>query len=183
MTTDSQTINTVTKQNIQTPIAHADLVAVGGLVGGLVARLGVAGLVGGLVAGLVLVVLGLTRVGDVSNGARVGVIHTVGDRLGTAVGQHNRVRSLGGVAVTGLLGVELGLVVSVSVDVVVEVVLGRSVVALLVVGSGLVGRLGVVGGPGRVGRAVGGGNGQQGSNDEELKEEILVRTDILIVNN
>ena len=150
---------------------YAGLVAVGRLVGGLVALLGVGGLVAGLVAGLVLVVLGLTGVGDVSNGARVGVVHTVGHRLGTAVGQHNRVRSLGGVAVTRLLGVELGLVVSVSVDVVVEVVLGRLVVALLVVGSRLVGRLGLVGRPGPVGRAVGGGNGQQGGDKEELKCE------------
>ena len=122
---------------------------------------------GGLVRG----VLSLTLVGDVGNQARVGVVHTVGDRLGTAVGQHNRVRSLGGVAVTGLLGVELGLVVSVSVDVVAEVVLGRLVIALLV-SRGLVGRPRVVGRLGLVGRGVvGGGNGQQGSNNEELEKK------------
>ena len=115
-------------------------------------------------------VLSLTLVGDVGNGARVGVVHTVGHLLGTAVGQRNRVRSLGGVAVTGLLGVELGLVVSVSVDVVAEVVLGRLVIALLV-SRGLVGRPRVVGRLGPVGRAVGGGNGQQGGNHEELEKK------------
>ena len=159
-------------------VGRSRLVGRGGLVGRsrLVGR---GGLVAGLVAaGLVRGVLSLTLVGDVGNQARVGVVHTVGDRLGTAVGQHNRVRSLGGVAVTGLLGVELGLVVSVSVDVVAEVVLGRLVIALLV-SRGLVGRprvvgrLGLVGrGRGGVGRAVGGGNGQQGGNHEELKKEI-----------
>uniref|UniRef100_A0A0K2UF24 Uncharacterized protein n=1 Tax=Lepeophtheirus salmonis TaxID=72036 RepID=A0A0K2UF24_LEPSM len=52
---------------------------------------------------LVRSVFGLSRVGNISNIARVSISNIVGHSLDATVGKGNRVLSLGGVSITGLI--------------------------------------------------------------------------------
>uniref|UniRef100_A0A0K2UE62 Uncharacterized protein n=1 Tax=Lepeophtheirus salmonis TaxID=72036 RepID=A0A0K2UE62_LEPSM len=52
---------------------------------------------------VVWLVFGLSRVGNVSNIARVSISNVVGHSLDATVGKGNRVLSLGGVSITGLI--------------------------------------------------------------------------------
>ena len=143
-------------------ISFLSVVSGGGLVSG-----GGVGLVGGSgVVGLGLI-LGVDRgavVLDISDVAVV-VVSGVGDSLDTAVGEVDLVRARNGLAVSGLLGVEVSAGVVVVDAVLVAVGLG----ALIVVSGGM---RGVVGGRGRgvVGsRAVGDGDGHEGGNNGETE--------------
>ena len=125
-----------------------------------------------LVGGLVLGVLGHALVPDISNIAGVTISNVVGHNLGTAVGKGNTVLAVGGIAVTGLvlLEVSLGVVVSDGIGV---LVLGGLVIGGLLVGGGL------VGGGGGISRAglVGSGNshGGKSGDDEELEHKNIIR--------
>uniref|UniRef100_A0A0K2UEQ5 Uncharacterized protein n=1 Tax=Lepeophtheirus salmonis TaxID=72036 RepID=A0A0K2UEQ5_LEPSM len=48
-------------------------------------------------------IFGFSRVGNISNIARVGISHGVGYSLETTIGESNGVRSLGGISITGLI--------------------------------------------------------------------------------
>ncbi len=75
-------------------------------------------------------VVGLARVGDVGNVARVGIVDVVLHSLDAAIGQSDVVLSLGGVPIAGLAGSEVGAGI-VVMDGVSVLVMG----GLLVVGS------------------------------------------------
>ena len=98
-------------------------------------------------------VLGLALVGHISDVAGVAIVDRVGHGLDAAVGKGNRVGASGGIAVTGLSGIEVDLLVLI-VHIVVELVLGGLLVlGLRVVRSRpVVCRGGVVGGGRVVGR-------------------------------
>merc|ERR1719429_137457 len=72
---------------------------------------GVVGGRGGLVDRLMGGVGGLALVLDVHDVARVGIGSVVGDNLGAAVGEEDTVLAVGGVAITGLVGTKLDVVV------------------------------------------------------------------------
>ena len=91
-------------------------------------------------------ILGLSRVGHISNVSAVGVGNVVVDMLDPAVGQVDGVGAGGGVAVTVLLGVEPGARVVVGNGVVVGVDGGLLIGGLLVGGGSLVDGSGLVGG-------------------------------------
>ncbi len=149
-------------------VADCRLVVVGG--GGLVGRGWVIGsrLVrgGSIGLGLVLGVDGLALILDVSNVAIV-MVRCVGDSLDAAVRKVDLVGASHGLAIRGLLGIEVGTRV-----VIVDTVLVGVRPGLLLVGG-----LGVVGGGGRmvrgrVGREAGGGgrDGQEGGEAEHGDE-------------
>ena len=118
----------------------------------------VSGLGGGVVGlGFVLGVDGSTFVFDISD-VTVVVVSGVGDSLDTAVGEGNLVGSGDSLAVSGLLGVEVGARVIVSNSVLESVGFG----GLFLVGSG-----GVGGGRGVVG---GGGCGESSGDGQEGSE-------------
>ena len=128
---------------------------------------------GGLVgSGLVLIVAGLTLVGHISDVARVGIGDGVGHNLGAAVGKDNTVAAVGGIAVTGLVGIKvnLGVVVLDSVGV---LVLGGLLIGRLLVGGRLVRRSRLVGG-GLVGGVVSQSHSGEGKNDEGLHFDLVV---------
>merc|ERR1719458_1748742 len=110
-----------------------------------------------LVAGLVLVVVGLSLVPDVHHIAGVAVSGVVGDDLGPAVGKGNAVLANGGIAIPVLVLAKVGARVAV-LDSVLEVVGGIVVISGLMVGrlGGMVGG-GVVDGGSMVDSMVHGG--------------------------
>ncbi len=143
----------------------------GGVSGGRVVGRG--GVVGGLGVvsrlGLIDGVLGLTLVLDISDIARVAILNVVGHNLGAAVGKGNTVAAVGGIAITGLVGIEVNVGVAV-LNSVLEVVGGGHIgVSRLVVGrpGGVVGRGAV--GRGSVGVVVSQSHSGEGKNDEGLK--------------
>merc|ERR1719151_182037 len=93
-----------------------------------------------LVAGLVLVVVGLSLVPDVHHIAGVAVSGVVGNDLGPAVGKGNTVLANGGIAIPVLILAKVGARVAV-LDSVLEVVGGVVVISGLMVGrlGGMVG--------------------------------------------
>ena len=157
------------------------MVGGGGLVGrgGLVSRgrlVSGSGLVGSRLVGLGLVlrVGGLALVLDIGNVAVV-VVSGVGHGLDTAIGKVDLVGARDGLAVSGLLGVELGAGVVIRDSVLVSVGLGGLVIlGLRVVGS----RGGVVGGGvGSKGGGHEGGKNNEGNHDvlfELLVKELML---------
>jgi hypothetical protein len=117
----------------------------------------------------VSLVMGLARVGHISNIARVSIGNMVSHGLETTVGKLDMVGAAGGISVTLLTLSEVCLGVVVIDAILVGVVSGH----LLVVSGLMVGRLGVVRGSG-VGVGMGslvseGHGGEEGSSDESLK--------------
>ena len=92
---------------------------------------------------------GLALILDIHHIARVAISSVVGDNLGAAVGEENTVRAIGGVAITGLIGIKLNiaLVAILGINSVLVLVFRGSVLVgrLMVRGSGLVGRGWLVG--------------------------------------
>ena len=130
--------------------------------GGVVGRSRV--VLGGRVVLGLLGVLGLTLVGHISDVAGVAIVDRVGHGLDAAVGKGNRVGASGGIAVTGLSGIEVDLLVLI-VHIVVELVLGGLLVlGLRVVRGRLVVCRGGVVGRGRV-RVVSHNSGDEGKED------------------
>ena len=130
---------------------------VGGVNGGMGNTMdgGVSHTVGGAV-------VGLARVGDISDVAGVVIGNIVGHGLDAAVGKGDMVLAVGGIAVTGLGGAKVHT----------RVVIGNSV-SVVVVGGGVGVVVGVsvaVNGGGMVGGAVGGGvvDGSVGSVDRGM---------------
>merc|ERR1719264_1207401 len=125
-----------------------------------------------LVAGLVLVVVGLSLVPDVHHIAGVAVSGVVGDDLGPAVGKGNAVLANGGIAIPVLVLAKVGTRVAV-LDSVLEVVGG-----IVVISGLMVGRLGGMVGGGVVDSVVGGsmvseGNSHKGSeSNEDLHDDM-----------
>lgn len=115
--------------------------------------------------GLVLGVDGGTFVFDISD-ITVVVVSGVGDGLDTAIGKSDLVRSRHSLAVSGLLGVEVGARVVISNSVLESIGLGGLFVLGLMVGSGLVGGGGSIGG----GRGVGWGRGAGGDGHRDSHE-------------
>ena len=121
---------------------------------------GLSGGVGGLGGN---VRLDISRVGDIGDVAGVGVGNVVPHSLDAAVGESHGVLAVGGVAIPGLVLLEVGAGV-VVVDGVGVVVDGG---AVLVGGAGVGGG---VGGNG-AGRGGGGGSGQEKNSGEGLKSK------------
>ena len=119
----------------------------------------VSGLGGGVVSGLGLVfgVDGGTFVFDISD-ITVVVVSGVGHGLDTAVGKSNLVRAGHGLAVSGLLGVEVGTGIFIGNTVLESIGLR----GLVVVGGGW-----LVGGGGSVGGGSSGDGGHSGDDDSK----------------
>ena len=85
---------------------------------------------------------GLTLVLDIHHISGIAISSIVGDNLGAAVGEEDTVLAVGGVAITGLVGTKLNIVVVaiLGINAILVLVLGGSLfVCRLVVGrSGLV---------------------------------------------
>ena len=109
---------------------------------------------------------GFAGVHNVGHIAAVGVRHVVVHGLQAAVGQNDGVGTSGGVAVALLTGVDLDAVVVVY-SVVVGVDGGR-IVGWLLVGVGRSGGVSRSGGVAVVGSVIGGSQGGDGQNDENL---------------
>ena len=129
------------------------------------------GVGGGRLVGSSFRVLSLTGVTDISD-ISTFTVDRVGDSLDTAVGKVDRVRSCGGVSVTGLSGVEgrFGVVVSYSVSVGVH----RGLIG--VSGGSMVSRGSMVSWGSMVNRGISSamgvvshGAGKKGKGDEGLK--------------
>ena len=95
----------------------------------LVDRGGVVGGRGSLVDRLMGGISGLALILHVHDIARVGISSVVGDNLGAAVGKKDAVLAVGGIAITGLIGTKL--------DVVVVAILGIDTILVLVLGGSL----------------------------------------------
>merc|ERR1719369_2335898 len=88
----------------------------------------------------VLIIMGLSRVLDISNIATVGIINLVVDSLSSAIRKSNRVGSGGGIAISVLSSLEVGSRVVISYSI-VEGIDSRFIIAGLFVGrSSMVGR-------------------------------------------
>ena len=103
---------------------------------------------------------------DIHHVAGVAISSVVGDNLGAAVGEEDAVLTIGGVAITGLVGTKL--------DVVLVAILGINTILVLVLGGSLlISRLVVGGcrlvdsGRGIRGRGVGGHSRGRGGKGEE----------------
>ena len=159
-------------------VGRSRLVDGGRLVGWsrFVDRGGVVGGRGSLVDRLMGGISGLALILHVHDIARVGISSVVGDNLGAAIREEDAVLAIGGVAITGLVGTKLNIVV--------VAILGIHAVLVLILGGSLlvcrlvVGRSGLVdGGWGIRGRGVGGhGRGRGGKGKEgnaSLKQMIV----------
>ena len=120
---------------------------------------------------------GLALILDIHHIARVGISSVVGDNLGAAIREEDAVLAIGGVAITGLVGTKLNIVVVaiLGIHTVLVLVLGRS----LLVCRLIVGRSGLVDGGGGIRRrGVGGqGSGRGGKGEEgnaSLKQTIVL---------
>merc|ERR1719317_585285 len=82
---------------------------------------------------LVLIILGLSRVLDISDISTVGIINLVGDSLCSAIGKGNRVGSRSGISIPVLSSLELSSRVVISYSI-VEGIDSRLIVAWLFVG-------------------------------------------------
>ena len=100
-------------------VRRSRLVDRGGVVGGRVSLMD--RLMGGI-GGFALIL-------DIHDIARVGICSVVGDNLGAAVGKKDTVLAIGGVAITGLVGTKL--------DVVLVSILGIDTILVLVLGGSL----------------------------------------------
>ena len=129
-------------------------------------RGGVVGGRGSLVDRLMGSIGGFALILDIHDIARVGISSVVGDNLGAAIRKEDAVLAIGGVAITGLVGTKLDVVlVSIlGIDTILVLVLGRSLLIsrLVVGGCRLVDR-----GGGIRGWGVGGHGRGHGSKGEE----------------
>ena len=99
---------------------------------------------------LVFIILGLSRVLDISNISTVGIINLVGDSLGSAIRKGNRVGSRGGISIPVLSSLEVSSRVVISYSI-VEGIDSRLIIAWLFVGgSSMVGRSRLVSIPGSI---------------------------------
>ena len=125
-----------------------------------------------------MVVVGISRVLNIGNIARVVISNIVGHGLGATIRKINRVGTIGGVTVPVLIGIEPGARVIIG-NIVGVLVVGRLIIALLVTirgasigagrgisaGGGIGAGGGIVGSPGIVGKRDGG----KSQNNNELK--------------
>ena len=111
-------------------VGRSRLVDGGGLVrrSRLVDRGRVIGGRGSLVDRLMGGIGGFALILDIHDIARVGISSVVGDNLGAAIREEDAVLAIGGVAITGLVGTKLDVVlVSIlGIDTILVLVLGRS---------------------------------------------------------
>lgn len=112
-------------------VGRSRLVDGGRLVGWsrFVDRGGVVGGRGSLVDRLMGDISGLALILHVHDIARVGISSVVGDNLGAAIREEDAVLAIGGVAITGLVGTKL--------DVVLVSILGIDTILVLVLGGSL----------------------------------------------